>query len=151
MRPSTEIALIALHELVPQILEEMFFAEAEAIDDVFDWSANNAIFSRISLHEPLEADLIVSVPTDLAHEFSETLTSDIKSGDSQLKDIVGELLNTLAGRLQVALARDDEACAVGLPETTKASNFILDEAAFHQTFAANELTLGVALAPKRSA
>ncbi|TPV93542.1 MAG: chemotaxis protein CheX [Myxococcales bacterium FL481] len=133
-----------LETLVPDVLEGMFFADAELTDEAFDWNADT-IRSAIELRHPVQGRMEVALPLDLATELCESLGVEDAPSESQLRDVAGEIVNTLAGRLQVSLAGDNEECIVGLPVTELGEPRSDRAVSGQKVFAVNDLPLIVTL------
>lgn len=109
--------LETLRDLIPEILEAMFFSEVELTQQDFGWDGaeDERVWTKIELHTPLERTMWLSAPTVLVSDWAQMLTDEDPT-EEILKEVLGELANTLAGKLEIALAREDEETKVGLPE-----------------------------------
>lgn len=125
--------------LVPELVETMFFAEAEAANEPFPWTDDDQIWARIELMCPIHSEMWVAVGRDLAEEWLDMMGQSPE--DSALRGLVGEFANTIAGRLQIELAGEDEDTRVGLPaggvgapkdtpDNLVAQTFVIDETSF---------------------
>lgn len=139
-----------LAEILPETLESMLFAEAEQIDDVFDWADDTAFYSHIEIHRPVVADVTIGVPLALAEEFAMALAPEAADDEGAVLDLIGELSNTLAGRLGAALCSTDEAVELGLPKTERGLKPRPASNDSHQTYTVGDSLLGVSIVAKAS-
>ena len=78
--------------------------------------AESALWARIDVVEPSAGELILIVGDDLAVELEEATTGEASSDPSMRLEVLGEMLNTLAGSWAKALVPDGSLIALGIPK-----------------------------------
>jgi len=103
---------------VTETLENMLFMEVietdEAISEIPD-----AVKAGLLVHEPFPGEFRLTISRGLAGEISESLYSmnEEEISDQILFDVLGELLNTIAGRIMTSIVPGESTFRLGLPET----------------------------------
>lgn len=114
----TEIEATALgyiEELVPTLIEEMFFVEAfPSVADAGATLGDDSIWSSIELVHPFCRVMCMQVSRPVVEDWY-SMMGQGEASPSDLAALVGELANTVAGRVQVALAGQSTDTKVGLP------------------------------------
>jgi hypothetical protein len=115
MTTKTEEAIASVDPLVAEVVENLFFCEAEPLEDADLGPTDEWLWASIALHRPYRGRMTLAIPPEVATEFSLGVGED--DGDGARLLLLGELVNTLAGAFQASLASDDEDVGVGLPRT----------------------------------
>ena len=108
--------LEVLTELVVEVAETLVFSEAEESDRAHDWTASDNYWVGIDLVAPIRAKLWISASEPVLEEWIE-MVPELAESEAQVAALLGEVANTIAGRLEVSAAGDSSPSAVGLPET----------------------------------
>jgi hypothetical protein len=101
-------------------LENMAFMEVLPQSEETETDADDNMSARLLVLDPLQAEMVLTLPVrlltniiDVVHAFPEDdVVEQIRS------DMLGELLNTVAGRLLNDFLPGNQAYRLGLPEVT---------------------------------
>ena len=144
MDNSLPLILSTLREKVRETFETLTFSEVSSweISSNIPDSTDSWIGAAIDIHQPICFRFMLLLDIDQCREFVETAYGpeiiDDPACEGILKDYVGELVNTIAGRLAASLTPPDGIIELGLPqpcgmpsrdEKTTAVTFILEEKA----------------------
>ncbi len=113
----------ALRESFEVTIETMAFEQAFPLDETpDDWQNTNCIHTTIHIEEPLEGTLILIASKQCAEEIAMNIVGppedDSPIGDSMIADTLGEIMNTVAGRLMQKLLEGSSDFTLSLPEST---------------------------------
>ncbi len=107
----------SIDEAVVEALEGMAFTEIERIEDGDPGElAESASWARIDVVEPAAGELVLAVGEELAGELEEATTGERGSDPAVRLEVLGEMLNTLAGSWARALVPDGTPIALGIPK-----------------------------------
>lgn len=115
--------------VVSETIEDMAFSEVKTPDstenyeEFVDWINLNWLYSEILFHEPFIGEFRLIMPQGVVTIIAEDLflIEENNITPNILKDIMGEILNVIAGRLLSAIVPDDKTFELGLPATGKES------------------------------
>jgi hypothetical protein len=101
-------------------LENMAFMEVLPLSEETETESDEKMFARLLVLDPLQAEMTLTLPVqlltniiDVVHAFpDDDVVEKIRS------DMLGELLNTVAGRLLNDFLPGNQAYRLGLPEVT---------------------------------
>ena len=108
-----------MKEAVSQTLENMAFIEAtEHYDQDYEIPGDDLTWAYLVVQDPVPGEIRLA----LSQSMLKNLTSSVFSleteeiTEAQMKDILHELLNTIAGLFMTKLLADNQAYKIGLPE-----------------------------------
>ncbi len=109
----------AMFEAVRETFENMAFIEVSEQSDELDYEIpTEEVWVSILIHNPLQGELRLA----LSKEMLTTMTADMfnieteEVEEKQRRDILAEMLNTLAGIFMTKFLPDDQTYQLGLPE-----------------------------------
>jgi CheY-specific phosphatase CheX len=111
----------SLSSAITKTLEDMTFDEVEIDDEpsIVDTSFSDHFWAMLPLESPLSAELVL----DASPIYARQLADDIYGGteaefsDKTVRDVLAEVLNTVAGSFIKELVPDDQVFEIGLPTT----------------------------------
>ncbi|HEB88592.1 MAG TPA: hypothetical protein ENI85_03395 [Deltaproteobacteria bacterium] len=108
----------SIDEAVIETLEGMAFTDIERVEDGdLEDLAESASWARIDVIEPAAGELVLAVGDELAAELEEATTGERGPDPAIRLEVLGEMLNTLAGSWARALVPDGTPIALGIPKT----------------------------------
>ncbi len=112
---------ISLDELVDEALvetmEAMAFTDVERVTDGdLGDLAESALWARIEISEPPAGELVLLVGEAFADELEEATMGETGNDPDVRLEVLGEMLNTLAGSWARLLCPDGAPTALGLPK-----------------------------------
>jgi len=104
-------------QAVAATIEDMAFSIVEPVEDAVP-TGGDVISTSLRLIEPRSAELWLLLPRDTGRALARSLYSieDAAITDALLRDVAGELLNTIAGNVMRAVLPPDTRFELGLPE-----------------------------------
>ena len=107
----------SIDEAIVETLEGMAFTDIERVEDGdLGELAESALWARIDVVEPDAGELVLVVGESLAIELEEATTGEAGSDPALRLEVLGEMLNTLAGSWARALVPDGTPIALGIPK-----------------------------------
>jgi len=105
-----------------ETMEGMAFTDVERVEegDLAEL-AEDALWARIEVIEPAAGELVLLMGEELAGELEEATTGEFSSGLATRLEVLGEILNTLAGSWARHLVPDGTPIALGIPKTGQGS------------------------------
>ncbi len=118
----TELEMLAMIDAamlhaVAETMENLAFMEALPIEE--EGAPDPAAMTAALLfHEPYQGEIRIALPRRLLAEIAENLSGPGESelAEPLLKDVLAEILNTVAGRFLDELLPADQTFRIGLPE-----------------------------------
>ena len=104
-------------------LENMVFMEAmEHFDPDVELSAEGTAWTSLLINDPVQGEIRLAMPETLLKKFSGNVfgIDEEELTDSQMNDILNEMVNTIAGLFMTNLLPDDQQYQLGLPELGEA-------------------------------
>lgn len=121
--PDKETALYkAMFEAVCTTFENMAFVEViEQPEEANLQIPADAAWVSILIHDPVQGEVRLAMPQTLLTEMTANMfgIEATEVSESQQKDIIAEILNTLVGLFMTNLLPDDQTYQLGLPEHGK--------------------------------
>jgi hypothetical protein len=120
----------AVQRAVTDTLENLAFMEAFPVPE--DISPGQALMTAALLfHEPQQGEIRIAMPPALLEKISQTVFGLPAEGTAvpEPKDLLAELLNTIAGRFLIELLPADQPFRIGLPELDPPAAFEADSCA----------------------
>jgi len=120
----------AVQRAVTDTLENLAFMEAFPVPE--DISPGQALMTAALLfHEPQQGEIRIAMPPALLEKISHTVFGLPAEGTAvpEPKDLLAELLNTIAGRFLIELLPADQPFRIGLPELDPPAAFETDSCA----------------------
>ena len=107
----------AIKQSVSDTLEKLVFMEVTETEEEVEFTSA-PLTAVLALHEPYRGEIRVTFPRDLLAKMAETLFWLPEQGvtDRILKDVLAELLNTVAGRFLDSFLPQQQKFRIGLPE-----------------------------------
>lgn len=102
-----------------QTLENMAFTEVmEHFDPAYEIPADDLGWTSMLIHDPVQAEIRLAMPLSLMKSLTCSMFAlgEEEVTESQMQDILNELLNTIAGLFMTNLLADDQEYQLGLPE-----------------------------------
>jgi len=107
----------SVDEALVETLEGMAFTDVERVSDGdLGELAESALWARIDITEPSAGELVLLVGEELAIELEEATTGEADSDPAVRLEVLGEMLNTLAGSWARMLSPDGSPIELGLPK-----------------------------------
>ncbi len=109
----------AMLDAVCQTFETMAFAQVTEQSAELELEVGNeSIWSSILVHDPVQGEIQMALPQALLTKIAADMfgIEQEEVNESQLQDIIAEILNTLAGLFMTSLLPDDQTYKLGLPE-----------------------------------
>jgi len=109
----------AMKNAVSQTFENMAFIEvAEHYDQDYEIPANDLVWAYLMILDPLQGELRLALPKSALRELTGAVFSleDTDISQTQMDDILHEILNTVAGLFMSNLLPDSQQYKIGLPE-----------------------------------
>jgi len=108
----------AIDRALVETMEGMAFTDVERIEDGdLAGLEEDAVWARIDVIEPAAGELVLVMGEDFAGELEEATTGESSRDLSMRLDVLGEMLNTLAGSWARYLVPDGIPIALGIPKT----------------------------------
>ncbi len=108
----------SIDDAILDALEGMAFTDVERSEDgELGDLAENPLWARIDVITPEAGELVLLVGDELAAELEEATMGETSSDTSIRLDVLGEMLNTLAGTWARTLVPDGTPIALGIPKT----------------------------------
>lgn len=108
---------IAVQRAVAETLENLAFMEAFPVSES-PLSCPGEMTAALHFHEPTQGEIRISIPPTLLENISQNVfglpSEDVSVPES--KDLLAELLNTIAGRFFIELLPKEQPFRIGLPE-----------------------------------
>jgi hypothetical protein len=113
----------AVLRVVTDTLENLAFMEAFPVQEDIS-PGQPEMTAALLFHEPHQGEIRITCPRSLLVSITETLCGLPEEGVSNglLKDVLAEILNTIAGRFLEELLPDDQTFRIGLPELDPPAN-----------------------------
>ncbi len=121
--PGTPEAII--YEALVETFENLVFEEVileEVAQNKLPESANGCLIAKMDLSDPPMGTVILAIRTDLMIRFCEAIFGMVEEEMpdlQQMEDSLGELLNTICGRMLAMKLPDDQTYNLGLPKLSK--------------------------------
>jgi hypothetical protein len=109
----------AMLSATSQTLENMVFTEVmEHFDQNVEPDLANTAWTSLRIKDPVQGEIRLAMPITLLKTFSGNIfnVAEEELKDSQMNDILNEMVNTLAGLFMTNLLPDDQPYQLGLPE-----------------------------------
>ncbi|MCP5068450.1 MAG: hypothetical protein GY946_17960 [bacterium] len=107
----------SIDEAILKTLEGMAFTDVERAEDgELGELAESALWARIDVITPEAGELVLLVGEELAGELEEATMGESSPDDSIRLEVLGEMLNTLAGSWARSLVPDGVQIALGIPK-----------------------------------
>lgn len=108
---------------VTETLENLAFMEAFPVQEELA-PGELEMTAALLLYEPHQGEIRIIFPRRLLVTIAETLggLADASVSDGPLKDVLAEILNTIAGRFLEELLPKDQTFRIGLPEVDPPAN-----------------------------
>lgn len=109
----------AMKDAVSQTLENMAFTEAmEHYNQDYEIPADELAWSSILIQDPVQGEIRLAMPGTVLRSLTGSIfgLDEDEITQSQMDDILHELLNTIAGLFMAKLLKEDQAFKLGLPE-----------------------------------
>ena len=109
----------AMIHAVSQTLENMAFMEAmEHTDRNYQIPLEELVWASLLVHDPVQGELRLAMPQNLLRKLTVGVFSmdEEEITETQMQDILNELLNTIAGLFMTNLLADDQPYKLGLPQ-----------------------------------
>jgi len=110
----------AMQQAVSQTLENMAFTEVlEHFDPDYEIPATELVWTSLLISDPVQGEIRLAMSKTLLENLTATIFAlELEEiSPAQSKDIINELLNTIAGLFMTKLLEDDQSYAIGLPHT----------------------------------
>lgn len=121
MNQESNVVQASLISALTQSWENVTFEEIEipAPDSSLPAIGPNTLWAAVPLLSPYKGELSLELPGELARAISGEVFDMVEAGPSlaSMQDLMGELLNTVAGRFLDALLPPNTVFQLGLPET----------------------------------
>lgn len=104
---------------VSQTLENMAFMEVmEHVDRTYEIPAEELVWNSLLINDPVQGEIRLAMSKDLLGKLAGNIfaIADDEITQSQMDDILNELLNTIVGLFLTNLLSDDQEYKMGLPE-----------------------------------
>lgn len=104
-----------MHAAVSATFENMAFMEVLTRDE--SSALQDVMWTSILVHNPTQGELSLVIPKELLVRITETLLGSTPEevSEQNLKDILAEILNTIAGRFLSEIIPEDQTFRLGLP------------------------------------
>ena len=100
-----------------ETLEAMAFTDVERVaDGDLEGLGESALWARIDVTEPAAGELVLLVGEELAIELEEATTGEAAQDSAGRLEVLGEMLNTLAGSWARQLCPDGLPVELGIPK-----------------------------------
>ncbi len=112
-----------IYQAIATTLENMAFMEvSKEIEEAVRHPAEETVVSRLLIYDPLPGELYLSIPRTLLGRITESVYGMPAEELSEkiLLDMLGELINTVAGLFLNAYLPGDQIYKLGLPEEISA-------------------------------
>ncbi len=109
----------AMIAAVRQTLENMVFMEVMPhYDHSYEIPPEECVWTSLLILDPVQGEVRLAMPKSLLKKLTENVFAleENEISQSQLDDILNELLNTIAGLFMTNLLADDQEYKLGLPE-----------------------------------
>ena len=110
----------AMLTAVSQTLENMAFMEVmEHFDQSYEIPAEDLVWNSLLINDPVQGEVKLAMPKSLLKKLTGNIFAldDDEITQSQMDDILNELLNTIVGLFLTNLLADDQEYKMGLPES----------------------------------
>ena len=110
----------AMLTAVSQTLENMAFMEVmEHFDRDYEIPAEDLVWNSLLINDPVQGEVKLAMPKSLLKKLTGNIFAldDDEITQSQMDDILNELLNTIVGLFLTNLLADDQEYKMGLPES----------------------------------
>ncbi len=104
-------------------LENMAFMEVgKEVDEAVRYPAEEMVVSRLLIHDPIQGELYLLMPKPLLSKIASSvyILPAEELSEKMLLDMLGELINTVAGLFLNAYLPEDQTYNLGLPEKVPA-------------------------------
>ena len=109
----------AMINAASQTLENMAFMEVmEHGDKAYEIPAEETAWTSMLIHDPVQGEIRLAMPQTLLKKLTGNIFAldEEEITESQMNDILNELLNTIAGLFMTNLLPDEQEYQLGLPE-----------------------------------
>jgi len=108
---------IAVQRAVTDTLENLAFMEVFPVPEGLP-PGQTEMTAALLFHEPHQGEIRISIPLTLLADISQTIFGTPTEGMAvpSPRDLLAELLNTVAGRFLIELLPEDQPFRIGLPE-----------------------------------
>lgn len=109
----------AMINAASQTMENMLFMEVlEHFDRGYEIPADDLAWTSMLIHDPVQGEVRLAMPRSLLKNLTGNIFAmdEAEVTESQMNDILNELLNTIAGLFMTNLLADDQKYQLGLPE-----------------------------------
>jgi CheY-specific phosphatase CheX len=110
----------AIYGAIANTLENMAFLEVgRDLEDATRYPAEETVCCRLLIHDPLQGEIYLVMPIPLMRKIASTvyIMPEEELSERMLLDMLGELVNTVAGLFMNAYLPKNQTYALGLPET----------------------------------
>ena len=110
----------AMLTAVSQTLENMAFMEVmEHFNQSYEIPAEDLVWNSLLINDPVQGEVKLAMPKSLLKKLTGNIFAldDDEITQSQMDDILNELLNTIVGLFLTNLLADDQEYKMGLPES----------------------------------
>ena len=122
----------SLVSAISKTMESMTFEEVQVVSAPpgMDTVLKNKVWAVLPIISPIEGKISMELPFD----YGRILTDEVCGGTEEepsedaIKDVVGEILNTMAGRFLDDLLDSEKSFELGLPESGRADLPVSDDA-----------------------
>lgn len=127
-----------IYAAVSATFENMAFMEVLTLDE--SPSLEDVMWTSILVHNPTQGELSLAIPKELLVKITETILGSTQEEvtEKNLKDILAEMLNTIAGRFLSEIIPDDQTFRLGLPVSEQEEYSSTDSAAITWYFTIDE-------------
>ena len=109
----------AMVNATSQTLENMTFMEVmEHFDASYEIPEDDLSWTSMLIHDPVQGEIKLAMPTSALKNMTGNIFAmdEEEVEESQMNDILNELLNTIAGLFMTNLIKEDQEYQLGLPE-----------------------------------
>ncbi len=112
----------AMISATSKTMEDMLFiAIMEHLDRSYEIPPEQLVWTSLLINDPVQGEIRLAMPKTLLKKFTCNIFAmdEEEVTQSQLDDILNELLNTIAGLFMTNLLEDNQEYKIGLPELGK--------------------------------
>ncbi|MHC4885830.1 MAG: chemotaxis protein CheX [Planctomycetota bacterium] len=144
--PGAQNELESLADAVAECFENMAFMEIQRnVDSGVNPSSGPAIWARVAVLTPFSGALTLCCSVAMATEVAENLFGPVcdEITEAMIRDVMGEVANTIVGKLMGGLVEEGVTFTLGVPECGSEFECSCDEAAGCSFFATDEHSFSV--------
>lgn len=130
----------AMHDAVSTTLENMAFMDVQPLTEAHDCQGHQRVFrARLLVNNPIAGELCLIMPEELLGEIAAGIygAPPTELEPQKLRDILNEMLNTIAGLFLSRVLPHNQTFELGLPEISETNCQQLDPTLLHWHFRAD--------------